>query len=291
MGLRLTYLILFCVLLCGCGPREETSEGPLVVTTTDPFRAIVAPVLGDRATVRALLPAGASPHTYEPRPSDMRMLATADAFIYGAPQLDGWAARMESRRVAPMISWMPDALLLTLEDHDHGGIDPHFWMDPLAVKGLLPGLVDFFCEGDMEGCTEYRRNAEEFGRRLTSLNDSLTTMLAPVRGSTILLSHPFLGYFAARYGIEVAGIIEEIPGSEPTPQDMQRMVHVVQRSGARAIFTQPQLPARAAEAVAEVVGLPVVPLNPLSTGDSGSFSYEELLYYNGEKVLNALKGH
>jgi ABC-type Zn uptake system ZnuABC Zn-binding protein ZnuA len=71
---------------------------------------------------------------------------------------------------------------------------------------------------------------------------------------------------------------------------MRRMVHEVERSGARVIFTQPQLPARAAEAVAEVVSLPVVPLNPLSTGKSGAFSYEELLYYNGEKILGALKG-
>jgi ABC-type Zn uptake system ZnuABC Zn-binding protein ZnuA len=218
------------------------------------------------------------------------MLASAEAFLFGAPQLDGWAARMESPRVASMISWVPDSLLLSIEDHGHSGVDPHFWMDPLVVKSLVPGLTAYLCEGDTKECTEYRRNAEAFVRRLDQLHDSLATMLAPVRGSTVFLSHPFLGYFARRYGIEVAGVIEEIPGSEPTPQDMRRMVHEVERSGARVIFTQPQLPARAAEAVAEVVSLPVVPLNPLSTGKSGAFSYEELLYYNGEKILGALKG-
>ncbi|MEX1054961.1 MAG: metal ABC transporter substrate-binding protein, partial [Rhodothermales bacterium] len=196
MGIRLSSVLLSFLLLFGCGTSEESSDAPLVVTTTDPFRAIVAPIVGDRAGVKALLPPGASPHTYEPRPSDMRMIASAEAFIYGAPQLDGWAARMESPRVASMISWVPDSLLMTLEDHGHGGVDPHFWMDPLVVKTLLPHLAEYFCESDAESCTVYRQNAETFGRRLDHLNDSLTAMLAPVRGSAVLLSHPFLGYFA-----------------------------------------------------------------------------------------------
>jgi ABC-type Zn uptake system ZnuABC Zn-binding protein ZnuA len=282
-----TVILAGALVQTGCGGSDATRDGPVFVTTIDPFRAIVEPVVGDRARVEKLLPPGASPHTYEARPSDMRKVSSAIAFFFGAEQLDGWAARLEVRRSVEMILWVPDSLKLTLFEHGHGGVDPHFWMDPVLVKTMLPALADSLCAFDREGCATYRRNAREFDGRLAALDDSLAAMLAPVRGSSILLSHPFLGYFARRYGLDVAGVIEEIPGSEPTPRDMQRMVQHARQSGAVAIFTQPQLPARAANAVAEVVALPVIELNPLGTA-GGTFSYEELLYYNAEKILKAL---
>ena len=277
--------ILFLVMI-GCGGNPAPSNERLVVTTIEPFRALIEPVTGSRARVEKLLPPGSSPHTYEPRPSDLRAVASSQTFFFGSQQLDGWAARIGES--VEMFEWVPDSLRLTLNDHEHGGVDPHFWLDPLTVRQMLPALADRLCLDDESGCSEYRGNAAEFSERLGTLHDSLRTLLAPVAGRAVLLSHPFLGYFARRYDLVIAGIVEEIPGSEPTPQDMQRMVHEARRSGAMAIFTQPQLPARAANAVAEVVGLPVVELNPLGTGEGGRFSYEELLYYNARKIVSAL---
>ena len=279
-------LVLLISALIGCGRSQVLSDEPTVVTTIDPFRAIIEPVTAGRARVVELLPSGASPHTYEPRPSDLRTVTSAFAFFYGARQLDGWAARMG--RSVEMFDWVPDSLQLQSHDHAHTGADPHFWMDPGTVEAILPALTDTLCSLDEAGCAAYRANAERFSIRLHVLDDSLKTLLSPVRGKAILLSHPFLGYFARRYGLVVAGIVEEIPGSEPSPQDMQRMVQEARNSDAAAIFTQPQLPARAARAVAEVVGLPVIELNPLGTGSGADVSYEELLYYNARKIVSAL---
>ena len=272
--------------LIGCGGSEIHRDERTVVTTIDPFRAIIEPVAEGRARVVKLLAPGASPHTYEPRPSDLRTVASALAFFYGAQQLDGWAARMGEP--VEMFAWVPDSLHLESHDHEHSGADPHFWMDPRTVRTILPRLADTLCSLDGAGCSDYRSNAVAFSERLQILDDSLTAALSPLRGTAVLLSHPFLGYFARRYGLVVAGIVEEIPGSEPTPRDMQRMVRDAKSSSAAAIFTQPQLPARAAHAVAEVVGIPVVELNPLGTDSGAAFSYEELLYYNARKIVSAL---
>lgn len=272
------------------------SDGAVYATTTYSFRAILEPVVGSNGTVRNLLPAGASPHTYEPRPSDMRTASSARALFYGAPELDSWAARLGSVPLVAFIDLLPDALLLDLPEtgHDGGGHrhsagrDPHFWMDPVRVDALLPALVDTLCGFDAGACSSYRSNAEAFSRRLSALDDSVRTVMAPVRDRTVLLSHPFIQYFTDRYGVRTAGVIEEMPGSEPTARDMQRIVQAVRRSGADAIVTLPQLPGRAALAVSETVGIPVLELDPIG-GTVDRATYEALILYNAHKLSRGLQ--
>jgi zinc transport system substrate-binding protein len=57
--------------------------------------------------------------------------------------------------------------------------------------------------------------------------------------------------------------------------------------GVRAIFVQRQLPPRAAEAVAEGAGIPVVALDPLG-GTAGRMTYRDLLQYNAQVIRDAL---
>ena len=49
-----------------------------LVATTTVFADIVRNIGGDRVTVSSIVPAGAGPEDYEPRPEDARKLADAD---------------------------------------------------------------------------------------------------------------------------------------------------------------------------------------------------------------------
>ena len=298
-------LLLCAVSACGDSSRRQGGSGasaePTYVTTSYSFRAILEPVVGDGGSVVHLLPPGVSAHTYDPRPSDVRVASSARAIFYGAPELDQWAARLGGARGIALIDLLPDSLLLELPgagvragggdaggNHAHGsGRDPHFWMDPLRVAALLPALVDTLCECDRPSCAAYRSNADASSRRLHALHDSVQAVIEPLRGQALLLSHPFIQYFADRYGIGVAGVIEEMPGAEPTARDMQRLIRSARESGAAAIVTLPQLPDRAARIVSEAAGIPVVELDP-NGGVEGRKTYEELILYNAHALRSGI---
>lgn len=278
----------------GCGDDAPApSERPLIVTTIPPFAAIAAPVVGERGAVTALLSAGDSPHTYEPKPSDVQRVEGATALLHGAPHFDEWAADLPAAHhvallgLVPMGYQRPAVADIRASAADTGVRDPHFWTDPLAVRALLPALTDTLCALDAEGCSTYAANADSLAAALVELDTELRALLDPVRDAPVMLAQPFFQYFMHRYGPEVVGVVEPQPANEPSPRALQTLVERARRMGVQAIFVQQQLPPRAAEAVAEGAGLPIVALDPLG-GTDGRMAYRDLLLYNAQVIRDAL---
>jgi len=263
---------------------------PRYLTTIHPFQQILQEVVGTRGTVEAIVPPGASPHTYELRPSNMRSASAALALFYGAEDLDAWATHIPVAHRVELLALVPDSLKLELNaaHAHHSGIDPHFWPDPLVVKALLPGLVKQLSRVDPAGAEIYTKNAAIFAGKLDELQRQIAQQLAGVRGKTVMLSHPFFSYFFNRFKIRLSDEIEKIPGKEPTPRELKILIDAVHQNQIQAIFYHAQLPDRAARLVAESSRIPLVELDPLG-GRPGRISYFELLRYNAQIVLEALK--
>ncbi|MCE5231199.1 metal ABC transporter substrate-binding protein [bacterium] len=273
------------------------AEQPTFAGSIGPVAAILDELTTPRTRVECILPAGASPHTYAARPSDVRKIARGTLF-WVAPQLDGWAARLPAARKIELLPLIPKEYLLGWEGlhdahdhdahdaHDHASdIDPHFWTDPLAVKALLPALAARLSEIDPAGASLYQSNARAMARRLDDLDRELAKLLAPVRGRPVVLFHPSFRYLMRRYGLPLAGVIEPAPGKEPGPRTIMELVNKVHAAKARALFTEPQLPRRVAQAVAEAAGVPLYELNPLGN----SADIESLIRSNAIVLRKALQ--
>jgi ABC-type Zn uptake system ZnuABC Zn-binding protein ZnuA len=271
------------------------SGAPRYVVTGHPLEAILGELTRGRAEVDNLLPAGASPHTYEPVPSDLRRAESATALFFVSPSLDGWAARLPARDKIEVLALVPrDARLPDLEVHEthagetEAGGDPHFWTDPLLVKAVVPGLVEQLCRLDPAGADLYRRNGAHFTEQLDVLHAEISRRLAPLAGRPVVLFHPSFQYLIHRYGLELAGVVEPSPGKEPTPRRLEHIVQLVRRRGVKAVFGEPQLPRRAAENVAEAAGVKLFLLDPMG-GVPGRLTYAELLNYNARVLVEALQ--
>lgn len=292
LALTMTTALLLGLAACGGDAPPSERGRPYFVTTIPPFEMILRPVVGERGTVERLLAPGASPHTYAPSPSDLRAVTNATALVYGADHLDGWAADLPADRRLGLVGLLPLATRLPFDDGGHGAhgsrtVDPHFWTDPLAVKSLLPALTDTLCAIDADGCSTYRANADSFATALAALDTRLRSLTAPVRNTRVLLAQPFFRYFLERYGPRLVGVVEPRPGAEPTARQLQRLVQRAEASGARSVLVQRQLSDRAAAAVAEPTGLPLVRLDPLG-GTEGRNTYSALLTANARALRDSL---
>ena len=257
------------------------------VATIHPLAAILRELVPNATRVSVLVPPGASPHTFEPRPSDLRAVQSARALFFVSSELDGWATRLPAvRKIAVLDRIPPEHRLPTAPDGK--GTDPHFWTDPVTVKASLPGLTGVLCTLEEADCAVVRSNAERFSAELERLDREVHELLEPVRGAPVVLFHPSFRYFLRRYGLDLAGVIEPSPGKEPTPRSLTSLVKTVRATGAKVVFTEPQLPAGPAAALAEAAAIRVAVLDPLG-GTPGRSGYAEIVRYNARILREALE--
>ncbi len=286
--------------------QSHDAPTPSYMASIEPVRAILSEVVGDRASVSSLLPVGASPHTFEPKPSDLIRSEQANALFYVSPQLDGWATRLPIKQQVAMLPLLPESMRLVgtaHHEHDHvsehgydnehrhvdkrAAYDPHFWSDPVAVKAILPALTSTLCQLDAPGCSTYKANAESFGKRLDRLNEQISTEVGKLKHVPFLSAQPFFMYFFKRYEFKQVNLIETIPGKEPTPKSLAGVIRDAKKKNVRAILTQRQLSNRAARVVAESIGVPLIEVDPLG-GAVGRNRYEDLMRYNLAQLKKAL---
>ena len=110
---RRLFILLALLLACSACQRVAEPQQTLLLATIPPLGYILEEVAGDSATVEVLLPAGASPHAFEPRPSDARRAQQAVALVYVSDELDGWAARLDCSRRIALLDLVPTTMAPT----------------------------------------------------------------------------------------------------------------------------------------------------------------------------------
>lgn len=245
---------------CGQAP-DRSGEGVTVVTTFRALSTIVSPLLGPGDTVHVLLPAGASPHAYEPRPSDMRILSGAHLVFRAGGDVDGWVARLVPVATVSLMDLVPDSF----GSPSAATPDLHIWLDPEAIAAALPNLATALCDVHPANCSEYRERARSFASSMPALVDRIRVLTDPIRDMEVVTSGPFLGWWSNRFGPRIAGCIETIEGVEPSASRMNDMIQTAR--GSVAVVGQAALPSGTARAVAEAAAVPYVSIDIVGTPD------------------------
>lgn len=320
--LRASSLVLTVVVALALVSMAGAQPGPslTVVVTINPYADLVQQVAGDRADVVTLLPPGASPHAFDPTPSQAAQLAKADLILMNGG-LDSWLNRLVDA-VAPHtpVLVMMDAIDFvareghdhddelhepagehTEPDHDHEGdqehdghgqampafANPHIWLDPVLAAEAVGAIASALAQVDPAGADMYAANAQGARQELLALHDRLADLLAPVAGAAFVPFHDAWVYFAARYDLHIVVTLEPFPGREPSPRYIAEAVQALRDSGAKAIFAERQLGRRSADVVAQSAGVQVAVLDPLG-GAPGPITYEQLLLENARAIVAAL---
>ena len=275
------WLACWIVLVCATPAPAATLTA---VATITPLGFLVEELGGARVRVHVLVPPGASPHAFEPRPSDLAAVAGAGLFVQAGAGIDDWVARLA-------VAEGPKPLVL-LEALGDAAPDPHFWLDPIGVRdAALPALEQALVAADPDGRAHYAERRRAFAHALTALDAEIRALLAGVRRRPLVPTHAAWGGFAARYGISLLAPVQHRGAEEPTPRSLAELADVARRGGAAAVLVEPQLPPAAAEALAETLGVPAIVADPL--GDPGAAdraSYAALLRFDAAAFRRALAG-
>ncbi len=178
--------------------------------------------------------------------------------------------------------------------HDHGGVDPHFWLDPILVAEGALALGERLTPFD--GSEEWRAQAQAYADQMTALDAEIREILAVVPPSQrkLITNHDAFGYFAQRYGFQVLATVIPSTSSlaEPSSAHLAELVEMIVEQGVPAIFVENDAAEGVAEAVAAEVGaeVQVVELYAPWLGEpgSGADTLAGMLRVNAQRIAEAL---
>jgi ABC-type Zn uptake system ZnuABC Zn-binding protein ZnuA len=173
-------------------------------------------------------------------------------------------------------------------DHEKGAPDPHVWLDPDRMVGAVDLIVVELTAIDPAGKDAFTANGEALKTALRTLDGQIQARSKAWTKRTIVTFHGSMSYFAKRYNIRIAAVVEPLAGKEPTAAYIAEVLGAIKRGNAAALFTEPQLDRGPGEVIAKEAGIPLGELDPVG-GLPGRESYEALLTWNTEQLEKALK--
>jgi ABC-type Zn uptake system ZnuABC Zn-binding protein ZnuA len=281
------------VVLASLLVAASTEAAPrTIVTTIEPIAMIARELAGEGFVVTALVPPGASPHAFEPRPRDVARLVEAELVVMVGGDLDAWTGRLLGAAGRPLetlvLLELPELAPLPSAP-GAAELDPHVWLDPIRVRDVLaPAIAERLARLAPEVAADTAARLADFQERLTRLDAELRAGFAGAARRYVAF-HAAWRYFGARYGLEEVGVVEEAPGEDPTPRELARLAAAARAAGVRAILVEPQLDPRVARTLAAEFGGTTVLVDPNGDPtDPARAGYEALLRWNAAAFARAL---
>jgi len=288
-------------------PAAPAAKVPLrVVVSIAPFAEFARRLAPEGSTITQLIPTGVSEHGYEIPPGKLRELADAQLVILAGAGLEPqaekvlstrWTAQQRAKGLVVMQdvlageSGKPEAKTKTKTEpepehqHSHahgdecdhtGDNDPHFWLDPLAMRQVAIAIGQRITGLLTADVTEAAAKAEltrqvaartaAVVREIDQLDAEYRQRLSAKAHRTIIVTHDAWGHLSRRYELTTVAL-KGVAAGEPTLANIKLASETVRKHAIGTIFTEPQLSSAAAKRVADATGSRLATLDPLGNGD------------------------
>ncbi len=277
-----------------------------VVTTVAPISSIVRNIGGVRIDLYGIVPDGTNSHTFEPAPSDARILSQADLiFVNGlALELPTMAlAEANLRQGAEIVSlgdrtiaedqWVFD---FSFPEED-GRPNPHLWTNPVYAKRYAEIVTETLSTRDPDNAAYYAANLTRYSAALNALDAAIAEAVAtvPAENRKLLTYHDSWAYFAPRYGFVAIGAAQPADFSEPSPREVAALIDQIRAEGVPAVFGSEVFASTVLEQIAQEAGATYVDQlrddAPPGEPNAPEHTYLGMMIRNMELMLPALGGN
>jgi zinc transport system substrate-binding protein len=243
---RALAIVVFSLVLVGCGDTEEVEPQPrVIVASLYPLAWATERVWVGVDSIDELVnltPPGVEPHDIELSPGDVETIRDAELVLYVGggfqPALEDAVASRERRSL----------------DLLREGEDAHIWLDPVRFAQAVERIAR---------AVGGAGSAYDEVRELRRLDGEYRRGLADCDRRTIVTTHASFAQLARRYGLTQVSLAGRSPEAEPSPRELEDLIEKVRTSGATAVFAEPLVSDEVAATVAREAGVAVATLDPI----------------------------
>jgi ABC-type Zn uptake system ZnuABC Zn-binding protein ZnuA len=277
---------------------------PIVASTTD-LRALVEAVGGERVAVASIAPAAIDAEDYVPKPQDVARVAGArlavrvgldydlwfDRLLAQAGRTDlmrGQAGYVDASYAIPVIE-VRGASIGPGDGHAHGNGNPHYWLDPKNAEIVTANILEALARLDPAHAREYEQNRAAFLAALDARTVIWEQRIQALQGRALVAYHNSWAYFARRFRLDIAGIIEPKPGVQPSPAHLAAMIRLMRERKVGIVIRAPHEPKRDAAFLAGKTDAAVVVLADSVEATPGASGYMALFDTDVDALVAAAR--
>jgi ABC-type Zn uptake system ZnuABC Zn-binding protein ZnuA len=279
------------------GGTPPTGHVLHVTVTTTQIRSLAESVAGNAAKVTPILQATDDPHAYEPKPSDVQLIADADLVLRHGMGLDHWLDKVVQNAGGnhPVVTVTTGVKIESGDSGESSG-DPHVWFDVTNAMTMTRDIRDAMISADPAHQDVYQANTDAYLATLQQLDRDIMSQIAtiPPDQRKMVTNHDAFGYYIRRYGLTFVGsIVPSMDSSaEPSAKDLAQLVDKIKAAHVRAIFLESSINPKLEKQIAVEAGVHVVDTlygDTLGPPASPAYTYEGMMRYNTQTIVRALK--
>lgn len=227
-------------------------------------------------------------HDYTVTPDDMKKLDRAQFFIINGAGMESFMNKITSQMPNLKIVDSSKGIQLIKGEGDEGD-NPHLWVSISNAITQVSNIGNQLSSLDPANAPKYMANTKAYITKLEAERDKMHQALDSVKNRDIVTFHEAFPYFAKEFSLNIAGVIEREPGSEPSPKELTDTIDKVKSLKVKALFAEPQYSAKAADIIAKETGAKVYNLDPVVTGPLDADAYINIMDSNLKTLQGALK--
>ena len=212
----------------------------------------------------SLTPLGVEPHEFEPSPVTIRELSAADIFVYNGAGMEPWVPQLlasTDNKKLLSVDTSNGIELISSQDLNVPGTDPHIWLDPLNAEKQVATIRDAFIQVDPSGKEYYEKDAAAYISKLGALDAEFRSLMSTCKKKDILITHVTLAYFCKEYGCTQIAIAGMNPEAEPSPADLIAIIQQAKERNVTVVFFESLINPKSAQQIANEINGSVVAFN------------------------------
>lgn len=256
--------------------ESDKATTPKVVVSVLPVHSLASALMRGVGDAHLLVQPGQSPHGGALKPSQIRMLNSADLIIWVGPALERALEKtIANARQARVITLMENTEITLLpgrrggvwawHEHEHGHAqeraptragtprdwraDPHLWLSVANARAIVRIVARALADLDHANRDRYASNARDLLTRLTRLRQTLRARLRAV-DSPYVVFHDAYQYFENEFDLRPAGALTVSPDRPPGARRIRQIQRAIAARNVRCVFSEPQFQPRLAAALA-----------------------------------------
>lgn len=292
-----------------------------VLASVKPLGFIASSIANGVTDTQVLVPAGASPHDYSLKLSDIQKVKSADLVLWVGEDIDAFLdkpiSQIDRKKVITIADIPEVAPLLTQAHHEHFHEDGdhdhkhehkgehehhhnhehheglttnwHVWYSPAISQIVAQKLADKLTSQFPDKKALIEKNLADFNRTLAAQSDKIKAQLAPFKDKGFFVFHDAYGYFNDAYGLKQTGYFTINPLVAPGAKTLAHIKEEIEEHRVNCLFAEPQFTPKVIESLAKGTSVNVGRLDPI--GDSvklGENSYANFLQATADSYAQCL---